>query len=284
MALAHAHTIYALRRPPLILAKSNCPCYHPRPVQTRTAKPRILAAIPARYHSTRFPGKPLALLAGRPLIEHVYRRAAAAAGVERVVVATDDARIRAAVEAFGGEARLTRSDHRSGTDRLAELVEGLDCDLVVNVQGDEPLLDPRAISQAIEPFFLDAALEVSTLKTRIRDPETLFSVHAVKVRTDARGFAVSFSRAPDPPVPGDAEVDLEAQPYFKHLGLYVYTRAFLLRFPQLPPPPGEEREKLEQLRILENKIPIRVVETVYDSVGVDTPDDLARAEAALARG
>ena len=245
---------------------------------------RVLAAIPARYTSTRFPGKALAQLAGRPLIEHVYRRAAAAPGVDRVVVATDDARIVQAVEAFGGEARLTRADHRSGSDRLAELVESIECDLVVNVQGDEPLLDSRALAQALAPFSTDAALQVSTLMTRIRDPETLFSLHAVKVRTDARGFAVSFTRAPDPPLPGDAEVDLEVQPYFKHLGLYVYRRDVLLRFAQLPPTPREEREKLEQLRLLEHGIPIRVVETEYDSVGVDTPDDLARAEAALARG
>lgn len=226
----------------------------------------------------------MARLAGQPLIQHVYRRAAACPGVDRVVVATDDPRILQAVEAFGGDACLTRADHRSGSDRLAELVQAIECDLVVNVQGDEPLLDPRAIAQALEPFWLDAALEVSTLMTRIRDPETLFSRHTVKVRTDARGFAVSFSRAPDPPVPGDAEVDLEGQPYFKHLGLYVYTRAFLLRFPALPPTPGEERERLEQLRILENGVPIKVVETQYDSVGVDTPEDLARAEALLARG
>ena len=242
---------------------------------------RVLAAIPARYASTRFPGKPLARLAGMPLIEHVYRRAAAAPGVERVVVATDDARIVQAVEAFGGEARLTRADHRSGSDRLAELVESIECDLVVNVQGDEPLLDPRAIAQALAPFSTDTALQVSTLMIRIRDPETLFSVNAVKVRTDARGFAVSFTRAPDPPLPGDAEVNLDDQPYFKHLGLYVYQRDVLLRFAKLPPTPGEEREKLEQLRLLEHGIPIRVVETEYDSIGVDTPDDLARAEAAL---
>ena len=118
-------------------------------------------------------------------------------------------------------------------------------------------------------------------KTRIRDPETLFSVNAVKVRTDRRGFAVSFTRAPDPPLPGDAEVDLDVQPYFKHLGLYVYRRDVLLRFAQLPPTPGEQREKLEQLRLLEHGIPIKVVETEYDSIGVDTPDDLARAEALL---
>lgn len=257
-------------------------------MQKGTAKPlrepRIVAAIPARYASTRFPGKPLALLAGKPLIEHVYRRAAAVPQVSQVIVATDDPRIQAAVEAFGGQARLTRADHASGSERLAELVQHLDCDLVVNVQGDEPLLDSRAISQAIEPFLSDASLQVSTLKTRIRDREALLSPNVVKVVTDAAGFAVTFSRQPVPPVGSEEEIDLAAHPHFKHLGLYVYTRAFLLRLASLPPTPSEQRERLEQLRILDNGIPIKVVETPYDSIGVDTPEDLARAEAALARG
>lgn len=215
------------------------------------------------------------------MIEHVYRRAAAAPYVERVVVATDDARIRAAVERFGGEARMTHAHHRSGTERLAELVEGLDCELVVNVQGDEPLIDPRAIGQALEPFFADPRLEVSTLMTRIRDRETLLSRNVNKVQVDARGFAIGFSRAPVPPVAPEGQIDLEAHAYFKHIGLYVYTRAFLLRFPQLAPTPGEQREHLEQLRILEHGIPIKVVETSYDSIGVDTPEDVARVEAVL---
>ncbi|MFQ5663223.1 MAG: 3-deoxy-manno-octulosonate cytidylyltransferase [Terriglobia bacterium] len=243
---------------------------------------RVVAGIPARYLSTRFPGKALALLGGKPMIEHVYRQAAAAPYVSRVIVATDDARIVVAVEGFGGEARLTRSDHASGSDRLAELVEGVECDLVVNLQGDEPLIAPRAIGEAIEAFFSDAALEVATLKTRIRDRESLLSPNVVKVVTDAQGLAVGFSRQPVPPLRG--EVNLDVQAYFKHLGLYVYTRSFLLRFPYLPPTPGEQRERLEQLRLLEHGIPIKVIETPYDSIGVDTPEDLARAEAALRRG
>lgn len=244
---------------------------------------RIVIGIPARYHSTRFPGKPLALLAGRPLIEHVYRRAAAVPGVARVVVATDDARIAGAVESFGGEARLTRRNHRSGSERLAEVVETLECDLVVNLQGDEPLLDPQAIVQALEPFSSEPTLAASTLKTRIRDPEALMNPHVVKVVTDAGGYAVTFSRRPLPPVDPEKELDLEATPYFKHIGLYVYTRAFLLRFAALPPTPAELRARLEQLRILDYGIPLKVVETEYDSLGVDTPADLARAEAMLAR-
>lgn len=242
---------------------------------------RIFAGIPARYASTRFPGKALALLAGRPMIEHVYRRVASVAGIEQVIVATDDERIAAAVRGFGGEARLTSAAHRSGTDRLAELFAGVDCDLVVNVQGDEPLIEPRAIEQAIEPFLLDARLQVSTLKTRIRTLETLMSPHAVKVVTDADGFAVSFSRAPEPPVGPGMAVDLERAAYFKHLGLYIYRREFLLEFAQWPPTPREEAEKLEQWRMLDHAVRVKVVETPFDSIGVDTPDDLARAEAAL---
>lgn len=242
-------------------------------------KPRVLAAIPARYHSTRFPGKVLARLAGKSVVEHVYRRAEAAPYVDQVVVATDDARIVQVVESFGGQARLTRPDHPSGSDRLAELVEEMECDLVVNVQGDEPLVDPRAIAQAIEPFFAEGALQVSTLKVRIRDLETLRNPNVVKVASDDRGFAVNFFRVATL-TPG-RELNLAEEDYFKHLGLYVYTRPFLLRFAKLAPTPGEERERLEQLRILEHGIPIKVVETRYDSIGVDTPEDLARAEAVL---
>ncbi|MFQ5817501.1 MAG: 3-deoxy-manno-octulosonate cytidylyltransferase [Terriglobia bacterium] len=234
-------------------------------------KLRILAGIPARYSSSRFPGKALAAIAGRPMIEHVYRRVAGVQAVERVVVATDDERIVAAVRAFGGEVRLTRADHPSGTDRLAELAAGERCDLVVNVQGDEPLIAPQAIEQALAPFRLDSSLQVSTLKTLIRNPEELENPNVVKVTTDAQGFALSFSRAP---LPGPG-------PHCKHLGLYVYTRDFLLRFAQLPPSPREQAERLEQWRILENGYRLLVVETQHDSIGVDTPADLARVEACL---
>lgn len=215
------------------------------------------------------------------MIEHVYRRVASVKQIEKVIVATDDERIAAAVRGFGGEARLTSAAHRSGTDRLAELFAEVECDLVVNVQGDEPLIDPRAIEQALEPFLLDARLQVSTLKTRIHTLETLMSPHAVKVVTDADGFAVSFSRAPEPHVGPGMAVDLERAAYFKHLGLYVYRRDFLLEFAQWPSTPREQQEALEQWRMLEHGVRIKVVETPYDSIGVDTPADLARAEAAL---
>jgi 3-deoxy-manno-octulosonate cytidylyltransferase (CMP-KDO synthetase) len=246
---------------------------------------RIIIGIPARYHSTRFPGKPLAQLLGRPLIESVWRRATAVPGVERVLVATDEQRIAAAVKAFGGEAVMTRSSHRSGTDRLAEAFASIDCDLVVNLQGDEPMIHPQAIAAAIEAFYsAGERLRVSTLKTRIRARETLLDPNAVKVVTDREGFAVTFSRQPVPPVAPEDEVDLERAAYFKHLGLYVYRREFLLEFARMPRTPSETREQLEQLRMLDNGISIKVVETPHDSIGIDTPDDLARAEALLARG
>jgi 3-deoxy-manno-octulosonate cytidylyltransferase (CMP-KDO synthetase) len=253
-------------------------------VSPSPAKLRIVAGIPARYGSSRFPGKPLALLAGKPLIEHVYRRVELVAEISQVIVATDDARIVAAVEAFGGQARLTSAAHRSGTDRLAEVFAAVECDVVLNVQGDEPLLHPEAIRQALRPFSLDAALQVSTLKTRIHQLETLMSPHAVKVVTDAEGWALNFSRAPDPPVGPGMAVDLERVPYFKHLGLYAYRRGFLLEFASWPVSPREEAEKLEQLRMLDHGVRIQVVETPFDSIGVDTLEDLARAEAALQSG
>jgi 3-deoxy-manno-octulosonate cytidylyltransferase (CMP-KDO synthetase) len=229
-----------------------------------------VAVIPARYASSRFPGKALADIAGRAMIEHVYRRAASARHVDAVVVATDDARIAAAVERFGGEVRLTRSDHLSGTDRLAEVAAELDCDLVVNVQGDEPLIEPSAIDAAIEPFRDDATLSMSTLSTPIADAGEASSPNVVKVVSDVRGFALYFSRSPIP-YPRNPGGRL-----FKHLGLYVYRREFLRRIASLEPAALERAESLEQLRVLEHGFSIKVVETAHDSIGVDTPEDLER--------
>jgi len=212
------------------------------------------------------------------MIEHVYRRAAAARSVTRVIVATDDQRIAAAVEAFGGEARLTRRDHPSGTDRVAEVVETLSCDLVVNVQGDEPLLEPAMIDEALAPFAADPSLQMSTLRRRLEDPGEAASPHVTKVVVDAQGFALYFSRAPVPylRVP-DAGV-----PRYKHVGLYVYRRECLLALSRTPASPLERAEALEQLRALEHGVRIKTVETRYDSIGVDTPDDLERARQLLA--
>ena len=251
--------------------------------------PNIVVGIPARYGSTRFPGKSLADLNGKPLIEHVYRRAAAAPFVEAVVVATDDERIAEAVRGFGGEVRMTSPDHASGSDRLAEMFESVDCKLVVNVQGDEPLIHPETIGAAIEAFFDHENASVATAATamtRIREPEALMNPNIVKVTVDGAGFAMNFFRELEPPATAiaatadtadtadTANIDLEATPYFKHLGLYVYPRAFLLDFHKMPPSVREQRWRLEQFRMLDNGFSIRVAETPHDSVGVDTPEDL----------
>jgi 3-deoxy-manno-octulosonate cytidylyltransferase (CMP-KDO synthetase) len=210
------------------------------------------------------------------MIEHVYRRAAAARSVNAVVVATDDPRIAAAVAGFGGIARLTRSSHVSGTDRLAEVVEDLPCDLVVNVQGDEPLIEPEMIEEAIEPLETDPALHMSTVRRRITDEADYKNPHVVKVVVDRDGNALYFSRAAIP-FSREAAVESEAQGLaFKHVGLYVYRRSFLLAFARLQPTPLERAESLEQLRALEHGFRIRTVETHFDSIGVDTPEDLER--------
>jgi len=213
------------------------------------------------------------------MIEHVYRRTAACAAVERVIVATDDARIFDAVRGFGGDARLTRDDHPSGTDRIAEVAASLDCDVVVNVQGDEPLIDPEAIRSAVEPFAADPALAVTTLFHRFSDPAAMADPNVVKVVVDRAGFALYFSRAP---IPYLRHPRAGWPPLFKHIGLYAYRRRALLVLATLDPTPLERAEGLEQLRALEHGIRIRAVETAYDSTSVDTPDDLERVRRLLA--
>jgi 3-deoxy-manno-octulosonate cytidylyltransferase (CMP-KDO synthetase) len=231
---------------------------------------QVVALIPARFASTRFPGKPLADIDGRPMIEHVYRRAAASPAVSRVIVATDDLRIATRVADFGGNVRLTRADHLTGTDRLAEVASTLDCDIVVNVQGDEPLLDPRAISEAIAPF-ADPAISITTLYRRILTPAELSNPDIVKVVIDRGGFALYFSRAP---IPFARDPRGGWPPLYRHVGLYAYRRHTLMLLASLDPTPLERAEALEQLRALEHGIRIKTVETAYDSIGVDTPQDL----------
>jgi 3-deoxy-manno-octulosonate cytidylyltransferase (CMP-KDO synthetase) len=211
------------------------------------------------------------------MIEHVYRRAAAAASVTRVIVATDDRRILEAVERFGGEAVMTAASHQSGTDRLAEVAAGLDCDLVVNVQGDEPLLASETIDAAVAPFASDAALQMSTLRRRITDPSELQNPNVTKVVVDRDGFAMYFSRAGIPFTrPGQPPVTAWA-----HIGLYVYRRACLLRVAALPQTAMERAEALEQLRALEHGIRIKAIETAHETIGVDTREDLDRVRALL---
>jgi 3-deoxy-manno-octulosonate cytidylyltransferase (CMP-KDO synthetase) len=206
------------------------------------------------------------------MIEHVYRRASASRSLSAVIVATDDERILRAVEAFGGIARLTSAAHPSGTDRLAEVAASLDCDLVVNVQGDEPLIEPGMIDEAVAPFALDATLPISTLRRRISDPSELANANVTKVVVDRDDNALYFSRAPVP----YARPGCPPAAAWRHVGLYVYRRECLLRLASLAPTALEQSEALEQLRALEHGIRIKAIETQYDSVGVDTPDDLER--------
>lgn len=238
----------------------------------------VLAVIPARYASSRLPGKPLVPLAGKPMIQHVWERASRAPGVSRVLVATDDDRILQAVRQFGGEAVMTRSDHRSGTGRVAEVAAHSDADIVINVQGDEPLIDPAAIAALIGAFD-DAAVSLATLCTPIREQRDIMDPNIVKVVLDFQADALYFSRAPIPWIRGDGRPG--APRHLKHLGLYAARRETLTEFLTLPPGELEELEQLEQLRWLENGYRIRVVETDYDSVSVDVPDDVSRVEKLL---
>ena len=246
----------------------------------RTLLPRITVVIPARYESSRFPGKPLAFIDDRPMIEHVYRRACASPLAAEVIVATDDIRIARAVEGFGGIVRMTRSSHRSGTERLAEVAESLTCDVVVNVQGDEPLLEPAMIEEAVGPLLADRSIEMGTLRRRIDDPSELSDPNMVKVVVDHDGFALYFSRAA---IPFRREVRSGGAHGFRHIGLYAYRRSFLIRLAALPETPLERAEMLEQLRVLEHGYRIKVVETAFDSVGVDVPADLERVRRLLDR-
>jgi 3-deoxy-manno-octulosonate cytidylyltransferase (CMP-KDO synthetase) len=239
---------------------------------------RIAAIIPARYASTRFPGKPLYPILGQTMIERVYRRVSLVSSLDRIIVATDDDRIFQAVESFGGEAVMTRPDHPTGTDRLAEVAAGLEVDLIVNIQGDEPLIHPRMIEAAITPLMEDARIPMGTLKTAIDNWQEFQDPNVVKVVTDREGFALYFSRSPVPHCRDKGPLPEEA---FKHIGLYVYRRDFLLKFAALPPTRLESLEKLEQLRVLEHGYRIRVVETDLISIGVDVPEDIARVESRL---
>jgi 3-deoxy-manno-octulosonate cytidylyltransferase (CMP-KDO synthetase) len=240
---------------------------------------QIVAVIPARFASTRFPGKALADIDGHSMIEHVYRRAGAASTVSRVIVATDDLRIATRVNDFGGHVRLTKATHPTGTDRLAEVAATLDCDIVVNVQGDEPLIDPGAIAEAVAPFTQDPSVLVTTLFRRITQPAELTNPNIVKVVVDRGGFALYFSRAP---IPHLRDPRGGWPPLYKHVGLYAYRRSALMVLATLEPTPLERAESLEQLRALEHGIRIKAVETKFDSFGVDTPEDLEQVRRLIA--
>ena len=231
---------------------------------------KVLAVIPARYGSTRLPGKVLADLAGKPLVWHVYDRASQASLVDEALVATDDQRVVDALRPLGVRVMLTRADHATGTDRLAEVARRCPAEILVNVQGDEPLIDPNTIDDAIRPLLADPVLPMATVRHRLTDPQRIADPNVVKVVCDERGRALYFSRSP---IPYLRDADTSAT-YWQHVGLYVYRREFLLQYAALPQTELEKAEKLEQLRALENGFPIAVVETEHESLGVDTPADL----------
>src|SRR6202035_4869409 len=243
---------------------------------------KVVVVIPARYGSTRLPGKPLVLLAGKPMIQRVYERAKMAERADRVIVATDDERIVKAVEGFGGEARMTRTEHRTGTERVAEVAAHETGEVFVNVQGDEPLLDPAAVDTAVGALLSDSASSVSTVATPIKLPADIMDPNVCKVVLDFDENALYFSRAPVPWV-RDTAAKVQVR-HLKHLGLYVFRRDALLEYPTLPQGELERIEQLEQLRWLENGWKIRVAEVEHDAVSVDVPEDVARVEKLLAHG
>jgi 3-deoxy-D-manno-octulosonate cytidylyltransferase len=243
----------------------------------------VLAIIPARFGSTRLPGKPLASIAGKPMIQHVVEQVRQAQSVKSILVATDDERIKQAVESFGGQAILTRPDHRTGTDRVAEVATHVDAELYMNIQGDEPLIDPGAIDAVIGAMLEDDSVQIATPCTAITQPNEIMDPNIVKVVLDFDSNGLYFSRAPIPWV-RDTKATAAAH-HWKHIGLYGFRRDALLEFPTLPPGELEHIEQLEQLRWLENGFHIRVVETDYDAVSVDVPADIERVEKLLrARG
>lgn len=254
------------------------------------SKTTVVAIIPARYGSTRFPGKSLSLIKGKPMIQWVYERTRLSRLVDRIVVATDDERIEKAVMAFGGNVVMTSKDHPTGTDRIAEAARDITSDIVVNVQGDEPLIHPDMIDAAVAPLISDPGIQIGTLCRKIEDPNEAFDPNVVKVVFDESGYALYFSRAP---IPWDREAwagkrSLSALgltgTMYKHIGLYVYRRRFLVEYARMPQTALERIEKLEQLRALEKGFKIKVVETVHESFGVDIPDDLGKIEKFIEAG
>lgn len=247
---------------------------------------KVAGLIPARYSSTRLPGKVLAPILGKSMIQRVYERALKADLLDMVLIGTDDERVVDAVRAFGGRVVLTSPDHTSGTDRLAEMVQqpdsgAVDADIVVNIQGDQPFMDPRMIEEAVRPMLEDPELPMATLKHRVTKPEDLEDPAVVKVVVDHQDNALYFSRSRIPNPCKDV-----SHPVFEHVGLYVYRRDFLVRLSQLEPTLLEQVESLEQLRVLEHGYRIRVLEThttdhEFGGFSVDTPEDLGRAEAML---
>ncbi len=249
------------------------------PARPASKRPRVLAVIPARYASTRFPGKPLVDIQGKPMIQHVWERVRAVSAIERVIVATDDERIAQTVRAFGAEVVMTSPDHPSGTDRIWEVAQNLaEFDWVLNVQGDEPFINPHHLQAAIDGAAQNPGADILTLVTPIHTVEDWQEPNLVKAVLTAHGQALYFSRAP---VPYHRDAPESPQSAYRHIGIYLYRRAALERFTHLPPSPLEQLEKLEQLRALEAGMMIYAAEVPEAPVGVDTPADLIRIRDSL---
>ena len=242
---------------------------------------RIIGIIPARWGSTRFEGKVLAEIAGRPMIQHVWERARQSCRLNEVIIAGDTPQICQAAQRFSAKAVLTSKDHRSGTDRIAEAVRSIEADIIVNIQGDEPLLSPKVIDQLVETMLADASCTMTTVINPIENKSELENPNVVKVVIDYEGYALYFSRSVIPY--NRRKVGDGRMTYYKHVGLYAYTRDFLLRITRLPPSFLETMEQLEQLRVLEAGCKIKTCLTDYESIGVDTPEDLRRVEELMSK-
>ncbi len=253
---------------------------------------KIVAVIPARWRSTRLKGKVLAKIEGKPMVQHVWERVKRAHDVDEVIVAVDKERVQKAVESFGGKAVFTSPEQPSGTDRIAEVANTVDADVYINVQGDEPLIHPMMVDELARVFEYERNIQMATLIKRIHKKEEITDPNVVKCVVDRRGFALYFSRSPIPYIcrggeeAGAGEADLLdiSGMYFKHIGLYAYTRDFLFTFTNLPKSALERNERLEQLRALEHGYKIKTVETRHDTIGVDTEEDLERVREIMARG
>ncbi|MFH2144984.1 MAG: 3-deoxy-manno-octulosonate cytidylyltransferase [Candidatus Omnitrophota bacterium] len=235
----------------------------------------VVGIIPARYGSTRLAAKALVDILGKPMIQHIYERAKTASVLDDLIVATDDERIKQVVESFGGKAVLTAKEHTSGTERLTEVIFDLDVKVIVNIQGDEPLVHPSMINDVAYALLEDSSLVMATLKHKITDPAEINNPNVVKVVTNKHGFALYFSRSA---IPNNVRAkNASSAAFYKHIGIYAYTKDFLFTFKGLKNSSLEEAESLEQLRALEHGYPIKVIETKHNTVGVDTEEDLRKA-------
>lgn len=239
-----------------------------------------IGVIPARYQSTRFEGKVIAEILGKPMIQYVWERAKEALLLDDLIIACDDQRVKDLATRFGAKVVMTSKDHQSGTDRLTEVVNPLDVEIVVNIQADEPLVHPVMIDSIVDVLSSDNSITMATLMKKIDDPSDISNPHVVKVVTDKEGFALYFSRSAIPHLAKDSQV--KAPLYYKHIGIYGYTKDFLFTYKNIPASNLEKIERLEQLRVLEDGFKIKVIETKFDSISVDTPSDLDKVRQYLA--